>query len=574
MSADLPPIHGLFEPHVHDLVVRSGLTVETITTHGLHSGSRQEVYELLKFGAGTGLIIPYPGTDYVRVKLDNPRSRKYLSPKGSKNRLYIPKTITAETLKDATAPLYFVEGEKKALKACQEGLHCIGLSGVWGWRTSSEGYKRGGGKTLGDLDQIVFKGRTVYIVFDSDLADNEKVQEAEAAFAKELIRRGAVVFRIPLAHHEGEKQGLDDYLVRCSIESFCAISPVSIIAAEATTNGAHRPVLVRLSEVEPESVTWAWKDRLAVGKIALIIGDPGGGKTYLTSGDLASRITRGMAWPDGGIAPIGDVILLTSEDGIADTLRPRMDKVGGDPARVCVLRGVKDKDDAEAPFNLEHDLVALDHALDETGAVLIIIDPLSAYLGTKDSYKDAEIRAILSPLAQLAERRRVAILGVLHLTKDQQRRLLMRAQGSIAFVAQARTVMAVGADPDIQGRRLLIGVKNNLGQIPATLAFRISDDGLAWESGTVEGNPEELLQVDDPSSRSERRERDSAVTFLKDMLKDGPVASKQLQADAKENGIAQRTLWRAKDEIGVQAERAATNSGKVAWYWRLPSGGF
>ena len=336
-----------------------------------------------------------------------------------------------------------------------------------------------------------------------------------------------------------------------------------------STNGAH-PILVRLADVEPESVSWVWKDRVAVGKIALVIGNPGGGKTYLTSGDIAARVTRGLAWPDGGIAPKGAVILLTSEDGVADTLVPRLQKLGGDTTQAFMLRGVR-HEDTEAPFNLESDLPMLERAVADTGAVLVIIDPLSAYLGSKDSYKDAEIRGILSPLAQLAERLTIAIVGVLHLTKDQQRRLLMRAQGSIAFVAQARTVLAVGEDAEIAGRRLFVGVKNNLGQTAASLAFRITDEGFVWESAPVTGSPEELLAVDEPEARSERRERENAVTFLRDMLRDGPAASKALQADAKENGIAQRTLWRAKDELGVKADRVGTSSGKVAWYWRLPS---
>lgn len=337
-----------------------------------------------------------------------------------------------------------------------------------------------------------------------------------------------------------------------------------------SSNGVAQAILVRLSDVEPEAVTWLWKDRIAVGKIALVIGNPGGGKTYLTSGEIASRVTSGRAWPDGGLAPCGAVILLTSEDGVADTLRPRMDKLGGDATQTYVLRGVR-HNNAENPFNLESDLPTLEAAVAETHATLVIIDPLSAYLGSKDSYKDAEIRGILSPLAQLAERLSIALLGVLHLTKDQQRRLLMRAQGSIAFVAQARTVLAVGEDADVAGRRLFVGVKNNLGQTAATLAFRISDEGFTWETAPIEGNPEELLAVDEPEARNERREREHAITFLRDMLKDGPTASKVLQADAKENGIAQRTLWRAKDAIGVRADRVGTASGKIAWYWRLPT---
>jgi putative DNA primase/helicase len=274
-----------------------------------------------------------------------------------------------------------------------------------------------------------------------------------------------------------------------------------------------------------------------------------------------------------GASALGEVIVMTSEDGIADTLRPRLDHQGGDPNLVHILRAVR-VDGAELPFTLERDLPQLARVLTEhPDTALVIIDPVSAYLGSRDSYKDAEIRGLLSPLAALAERFRVAVLAILHLTKAAQRKLLLRAQGSVAFVAQARIVLAVGEDPEHEGRRLLVPVKSNLGPAATTLAFRIGDAGLAWEEGTVEGTAEQLLAGDDVETRSSRKERDDAATFLRQLLADGPVASKQVEADAKANGIAQRTLWRAKFELHVLAERAQTQSGKAAWYWLLPPPG-
>jgi hypothetical protein len=311
-------------------------------------------------------------------------------------------------------------------------------------------------------------------------------------------------------------------------------------------------------------VTWLWPRRFARGKLGLLIGDPGDGKSFVTN-DLAARCTRGREWPDGGVAPLVNVVALVAEDGLADTYRPRVEGQGGDPARVYVLRAVRHGGE-EHPFTFEDDLAALETALRETSAGLLVVDPLSAYLGRRDSYKDAEIRAVLTPLAALAEAYHCAIVGVLHLTKDRQRRLLLRAQGNIAFVAQARTVFAVGPDPETPERRLLVTIKNNLGVFAPGLAFGISTEGLRWEPGTVEGAAEQLLAADDPSSRSERREREAAAEFLRVALSTGPMASKELMSDAKANGIAQRTLWRAKTELGVVAER----HGRGPWYWMLP----
>jgi hypothetical protein len=154
----------------------------------------------------------------------------------------------------------------------------------------------------------------------------------------------------------------------------------------------------------------------------------------------------------------------------------------------------------------------------------------------------------------------------MHLTKDAQRKALHRAQGSIAFVAQARTVLAVGRSLDKPDHRLLVTIKNNLGPFAPTLAFTIDDAGLHWEPGTVEGSADDLLAGDEQGSRADRKERDDARLFLTQALKDGPAASKELHKDAKANGIAQRTLWRAKSELGIKAER----HGRGAWYWCLP----
>lgn len=326
------------------------------------------------------------------------------------------------------------------------------------------------------------------------------------------------------------------------------------------------PVLVCLDDVRAEDVEWTWRDRIARGKLTLAVGEPGSGKTYVTL-DGVARTTIGAAWPDGGRAPAGAALLLTSEDGLADTVRPIIDRQGGNAARVHVLQAVR-VEGQECPFTLERDLPALEAAIMKTHAVLVVISPLSAYLGKKDSYKDAEIRGLLTPLAALAERLHVAVIGIMHLTKAQTRRLLLRAQGSIAFVAQARTVLVVGELPDSPGRRVLASIKNNLGPEPPPLAFRIGDAGLTWEDAPLTGTADALLAGDAMLSRSDQRERDQASSFLRDMLADGPMASKVLEMDARSNGIATRTLWRAKQDLGVIAERARGQTG--AWYWMLP----
>lgn len=167
---------------------------------------------------------------------------------------------------------------------------------------------------------------------------------------------------------------------------------------------------VLLSDVQPEKVDWLWPGHLARGKLALLDGDPGVGKSTITI-DIAARITRGLAWPDDGTAGVGGVVILTAEDGIADTVRPRLDAAGGDATRVRVIPFLRTSSGDERLPTIPDDLDAVEIAIQDVGAALLIVDPLMAYLGPgTNSYRDQDVRRALSPLANLAERTRVACL--------------------------------------------------------------------------------------------------------------------------------------------------------------------
>ena len=175
------------------------------------------------------------------------------------------------------------------------------------------------------------------------------------------------------------------------------------------------PVVVRLDTVAPEPVQWLWPDRLPRGKLTLLIGDPGLGKTFLLL-DLMARVSRAAPWPDAGTASLGASVLLTSEDGLADTIRPRLEALEADCGRIHALTAIREAGQ-ERPVSLAHDLAQLEGVIERTQAGLVGVDPLSAYLGDRDSYKDPDIRRVLGPVAALAERTRSAIVGIMHLTK-------------------------------------------------------------------------------------------------------------------------------------------------------------
>ncbi len=229
------PQDTLHPHHLLDLQ-NSGLSDETIRASGCYSGQEPTTRMLLGFGVGPGLVFPFPGctksdgtTPFVQVKPDKMPEvlgrAKYITPKESGCRLYIPPTFNRDFLQNAKVSLFLTEGAKKALKATQEGLPCLAFAGVDAWRDRRDGQSA----AIPDLDQVVWKKRTVYIVYDSDLAYKMPVRWAEFRLCRELQQRGARVctIRLPMAPN-GKKQGFDDYLPTHSAENFCSIEPEEI----------------------------------------------------------------------------------------------------------------------------------------------------------------------------------------------------------------------------------------------------------------------------------------------------------------------------------------------------------
>ena len=335
--------------------------------------------------------------------------------------------------------------------------------------------------------------------------------------------------------------------------------------APADARSSPAPVLVRLDTVQPEAVDWLWPLRLARGKLTILAGDPGLGKSFVAI-DIAARVSRSRCWPDGsGPAPLGDVLMLSAEDGLADTIRPRLDRLDGDPVRVHVLAAIC-HGASERPFSLDRDLAGLESALDDTGAILLVIDPITAYLGTADSYKDADVRALLAPLVRLAEVRRIAVLVVMHLRKGREGNALQRLSGSIGFGAAARIVLGIGKDEHDPDRRLFAGVKSNLGKLAPTFAFRIVTDNdaavLQWEPEEVEGIDGERLLTAGPVNHDEH---DTAAEFFDAELPAGSErAQRELMKLAGDYGLSRSTLHRWKRRLGVETRKVGFRGG---WTW-------
>jgi len=337
---------------------------------------------------------------------------------------------------------------------------------------------------------------------------------------------------------------------------------------------AHGGALTRcFAEIKAEPVRWLWPGRIPRGKLSLLIGDPGLGKSLVTV-DIAARVSRGLSFTDGAACEPGGTIFLSAEDDAADTIRPRLDAASADVSRIHALESVRvplaDGTTGEKQFSLETDIAHLESALARIhNPLLVVIDPISAYLGGRaDSHANADVRALLAPVAAMAMRSSVAVLAVTHLRKSPGA-AVHRAIGSIAFAAAARAVWIVVPDPEDESRRLMLAVKQNLAAPTAGLAFRVEATGgtarIEWEPGGV------TISADDVLGENITRDSGGALAeareWLTDALAGGPVAAKKIQWEAQATGIAAITLRRAKKSLRVEKRKCAFSGG---WEWYLP----
>jgi archaellum biogenesis ATPase FlaH len=241
---------------------------------------------------------------------------------------------------------------------------------------------------------------------------------------------------------------------------------------------------ILLSDIETRQVDWLWERRIPLGKITILDGDPGMGKSLLAI-NVAACVSTGHAMPDGTLKRQGGVIVIAPEDSAEDTIKPRVEAAGGDPSRVLLLntidyvnvQDVKKVKLDERPFSLSHDLHVLEENIKKIQAVLVILDPLMAILGRNiDSSRDQNVREVFTPLAQLAERTGCAILIIRHLNKGNSDNILYRGAGSIGIIGAARIALLVAHDPEDEQKRVLATTKNNLSKMASNLTFQIVEN--------------------------------------------------------------------------------------------------
>lgn len=325
--------------------------------------------------------------------------------------------------------------------------------------------------------------------------------------------------------------------------------------------------LVRADRINPEPVQWLWNKRFALGKLTMLVGDPGASKSTVAL-DIAARVTTGRPFPDGtpSHGP-GDVILITAEDDAADTIVPRFMAAKGDRSRLHLFG---------EGFGLQADKERLVNAIQRLPRpMLVIFDPITEYISAKNPGDMLEARQKLAPLVDLIREMNIACIAISHLNKDQAQSAIYRTTGSVAFVAVARAVYLVVKDASDLDRRFMLPIKNNLGPDQSGLAYTIqettvegiSTTAMVWEQGEIAETADQLLSNQSVGKFSPKL--DQASDWLSNRLFDGPVSKKILESDANTAGISKATLRRAKADLGVISIKKGEPGEGGHWEWAL-----
>lgn len=551
---------------VREIVEESGIDPVVARERGYYLEKTKKGLERLGFTRvqqrPSAIVIPRfsPSGEEIppQIKPDSPRlvetlgklrEIKYDYPLNKPVRLSVhPRAV--KMMRDRRYPLWITEGDKKGDSLVSRGAVAVVLQGVSCWNVPQ------------DWEDVKLHSRECLIAFDADVMANPEVLREMEKLAAFLKGRGAKVryLRWP-EKYRGTKIGVDDYLA----------------AGDGTMKELHRmaedapdeeavPVGTWMSEIEPERVEWLWEKRIPLGKVTMLDGDPGRGKSTILY-DLAARVTVGRDLPDGQGLEKGGALIVSMEDGAADTILPRFLAAGGDPTMAMIIG-------AGTPLVIPDDIGKLERAIRQAGARLVCIDPVMGFLADNvNTNSDQQVRRALQPLVDLAERTGAAIVLCRHLNKSGGGgETIYRGQGSIGFIGIARSGLMVGEHPDQEGVLVLAGAKGNLSEKPDSLAYRIKGattaDGIPTAAiqylGRTEVTANQLNAT--PSDEGERDRLTEAKEFLRDVLRAGPVWSKGVYKEAREADISDRSLQRAKADLRVQSYKDAETK---KWMWIL-----
>lgn len=516
------------------------------------------------------------------------------------DKLLIPLRDTAGTLH--SVQLIDAQGRKRFLPGGRIKGCYLGIGQPQGMLIVCEGYATGASlfEATGEAVAVAFNAGNLLAVAESlrarfpklrlvIAADDDHLTEGNPGQTKAREAAEAVSgwLAIPLFPSQRTEKDTDfndmHRLAGLQAVRDCVAKAVHIVQERpAETPDALTPrtevVLTNGADLRPEPVKWLWPSWLALGKLHILAGAPGQGKTTIALA-CAATVTGGGRWPDGGPCEPGNVLIWSAEDDPADTLLPRLLASGADRSRCYFVSGTRIDGEVQ-PFDPARDMRALKTRAQVIGNIrLLIVDPVvSAVSG--DSHKNTEVRRALQPLVDLAAALDVAVLGISHFSKggaggDPATRVV----GSVAFSAVARVVLVAakvkGQDGDTE-RRILARGKSNIGPDGGGYEYRIeqgeplpgiSASYVTW-GNRVEGSARDLLAEPDAVGSSEEpaTAQTEAEEFLITLLREGPSPTKYVEEQAREAGISWRTVRRASDALGIRKRKL-----NGAWYWERPN---
>ena len=311
--------------------------------------------------------------------------------------------------------------------------------------------------------------------------------------------------------------------------------------------------MIKMSEIQSQEVAWLWYPFIPYGKLTIVQGDPGDGKTTLVL-NIAAKLSKGEGIDrEMKLTEPLTVIYQSAEDGLADTVKPRLEVAGANCENISVI------DESIKSLSMIDE--RLEEAVIRTKAKLLILDPIQAYLGgDMDMNRANEARDMTKKLAALAEKYQCAIVLVGHMNKAAGNKAAYRGMGSIDFFAVARSVLLVGRVEGEANIRAVVQIKNNLAAFGHPKAFELSEDGFHW-LGDYEITADEVLGGIAPKSNK----LEQAKRLLRELAETkNAIQSNEIFKLAEEQSISRRTLENAKKEMGIRAKRI-NNS----WYWEV-----
>ena len=318
------------------------------------------------------------------------------------------------------------------------------------------------------------------------------------------------------------------------------------------------PLIIRASEVEPKEVKWLWYPYIPYGKVTIVQGNPGDGKSTLLL-TLSAKLTKGeilpFTEPEEVPKPM-TVIYQTTEDDADDTIVPRFIKAGGNRERLVFIK------EDESPLSFADERIGI--ALKKTGAKLLILDPLSSYIGDCSLNAANEVRPKFNHLIKAAKENDCAIVVVDHMNKMQGQSVLLRTVGSIDIVGAVRSVITVIPDKVDRQKRYMVMTKANLAPLGTGIAFSISNDGIEFLE-EIDATADELMQSFSAEIGRPDERLEEAMMFISEMLSGGRLPSKECLERLKEAGIKESTAKKAKKKLGIVSTRPSLD-----WYWSLP----